>query len=378
MTFAIMKPLKQSIQILFILGILPLLSACGHHQNKEQVQNVKPNSSSAYYKALVPKPASPKKDTATHSYSSNDDDSVEELHIIPYKIKECFYSPVEIKVSKPFTPEQAMKKLFPGHYYRLPVPYSHEDIVKLIAWSCPSCPRYKFKDYFYQDVIFPLRDSNETRVSKMLQYTDDDGRKNIIISFSTTEFTSDLLPCGRFSGAFLSLALFTESDSTWNLKVFTPVLGYYGGFQSLPNIQLLKFGKNNFGCYIDDANGPAGGPFYSNIDMFGVVDSQFRVILVERLAAKTNSSANWDYKIKTSPNDTLSYNQMLITTTGHYSSEGLDTTSGWDNPDNLPSPIQSIIMTRDNFDFTIVSNYLFKDGKYVFTDSKLQKIKTAK
>lgn len=327
---------------------------------------------------MTGKPRNISIDTIPQTDLSLEDFGAEELHIIPYRIKENFYTPSELKIPKPFKPEIAMRKLFPGHYYKLPAPYSHDEIVKLVAWSCPSCPKYKYKNYFGDEVMFPLRDSNETRVSKVLRYTDDSGQKNILVAFSTTEFTTDLLPCGRFEGAFLSLALFIESDSTWNLKTFAPVLGYYGSFQSLPDVKLLKFGKNNFGCYIDDANGPGGGPFYSNLYVFGRIDGLFKLILEKDLASRTNTSTNWDYKIILTPSDSLPYGKMLVKTTGHYSSDGLDTSSGWDDPKMLPDAIKQTIKNRDNFDFTIQSDYIFNNGKYDFIGSRLLQIKSAK
>ncbi|HVA99205.1 MAG TPA: hypothetical protein VNG53_09950, partial [Bacteroidia bacterium] len=132
------------------------------------------------------------RDSLLHRKSSNEiandktqniDDSLANS-IVPSKIKFNFFALRKIVLKEPFSSEEALQKLFPGHYYKLEVPYADKDTISLVAWSCPDCPKHKFFGYFSDDSleIFPLKDSNETRIADTLQFKDDNGKRNIILS----------------------------------------------------------------------------------------------------------------------------------------------------------------------------------------------------
>jgi len=309
---------------------------------------------------------------ADECYSTNYNDNYDpDPHIVPRRIKYNFFIPKDSTIKKPFTISEALKELFPGRYYHLPVPADPSEIVTLEAWRCSVCPSQQFVSDYGDSVVFPLqKEDNITRVSKTLSYINAEGKKNIIVAFESTGILTGLLPCGRMDGAVLSLALFTDEDSVWRLKSFAPALGYYGSFQDLSPIKLMKLGKDNYGLYFEDGVGPGGGPFIYTSYIFGLVGNKFELLLRDWGSAQCNSFANWDCKYKTDLSDTTRFGNLSVIMKGWYDKRDYD--SMREIGVTFPDELKQYLPKKDSLSFTITANYQFRNGKYVFTTEKVK------
>lgn len=300
-------------------------------------------------------------------------DSSEDIVIIPSEISIDLFKKRNISLPGPFSADSAFKKLFPGHYYKLTPPYSDgADTVTLVAWSAHKAQQHSFAGWPEEgDALFPLKDSNETRLKECIPFVDDNGHKNVLMSFSTTEFTTELLPTGRFTCACFGLALFMEENNSWNLKTFSPALGCYGAFQTIPAINLLKFGRNNYGCYIDNTNGGAGGPFYTDSYVFGIVNGDFKPILEREGTGRIyDGKSEWKSQFKPQSAAADGFSELQVITKGDYhSKKNFDDAE--DDTANTPTAIKGVIRSKEHFNFTIVSHYAFENGAYVFKSQEL-------
>lgn len=294
--------------------------------------------------------------------------------ITPYKIKYDFFTPKDSTLKKPFRISEALKKLFPGHYYHLPIPVNPSQIVTMEAWRCSSCPTHPFVNGYGDSIVFPLQnEENITRVSQTLFYTSAQRKKNAIVAFESTGGLTGLIGCGRFSGAVLSLALFTEEDTVWKLKSFSPALGYFGSSQDLSEIKLLKLGKNCYGCYFEDGVGPGGGPFIYTTYIFGLVNNSFKLLLQDWGSAQANSFANWDAKYRINNTDTACFSDLSIIMKGWYDKRNYD--SAQEDGATFPDILKPFLKRIDSLNFTIIDNYQFKNGEYVFTNETVRTTK---
>jgi hypothetical protein len=302
-----------------------------------------------------------------------DDDS--DISIVPFNIDYDIFKQPILLLDDPFNLDSALKGLFPGHYYKFPLPVDKTDTITLEAWSCAASHPEQFNGWDSGDIqMFPLKDSNETRFVDTLQYIDDDGEKNIFISFSTTAFTTDFIGVGRFTGAILGLAQFTYENNKWCLKTFSPAIGYYGAFQTIPKIHLLKLGKNNYGCYIENSNGPAGGPFYSDDYVFGIVNNKIKVLLTILGAAKSqgDSFTEWDSRFLHKKNDSLNIFPELQVEIKGTDTQRKKIDDYDDITTDLPSTVKQIVNPKSNFSFTILTSYKYIDGAYKFENQEIK------
>ncbi|HXP51200.1 MAG TPA: hypothetical protein VN922_14675, partial [Bacteroidia bacterium] len=289
--------------------------------------------------------------------------------VIPGKIKYNLYTFHPCTLGEPFSADSALKKLYPGNYYKLLTDKDYRPSV-FEAWSCKASARHRFHGWADDDsngVVFPLPDSNETQIRDTLLFTYSSGQRNILISFATTDFETDFIGMGRFEGAFMGLALFTEENNKWNLKAFNPAIGYYGMFQHLPHMSLFEFSKGNMGCYIGNMEQGAGGPDYIDAFVFAVSGNTFKVVLEQGAVARGNRPRDcWDtYMAVDSTQLAKPFPDLKLTTKGDYLKSGFTDDDGEDTSATLPA-IKSIIKHKDNFDFTITSHYTFAGNSYKF------------
>jgi hypothetical protein len=275
--------------------------------------------------------------------------------IIPFDL----YKKRNISLDAPFSADSALTALFPGNYY----PGEETAVI----WSSPATRSRPFPGWFDEEPeIFPSKDSNATRIGTQLDFTDDNGKKCILISFASTGFEGDLMRTGRFSCACLGLALFREENNKWVLKNFSPALGCYGSFETLPAISLLKLGKNNFGCYLDNTNGGAGGPFYTDSYVFGLVKGEFSVLLCHIGSGRINAPSEWKSSFEGGKGNG-EFCDLRCSTEGNYVSyESFKEVE--DDTSNVPAAIKELIKTKEHFNFRIVTDFVFRDGAYIFKD----------
>jgi hypothetical protein len=292
--------------------------------------------------------------------------------VVPKKIKGLPANNATIILNNPFNPTEALKQLFPGNYTRFTHPYyTPAEVIQIEGWTCEGCATKSFPGWYGEDLSeFPFSEGNMTEYKKLLRYTDDSGRQNIIMSFSTIGVQDlECMHCGRFSSAVLGLALFTKVKDKWVLRNFDPGVGYYGAFQTLPDIHLIKFGRNNYGCYLTHANGGAGGPFYSDMYVFGLVDNNFKVLLAESGVKRQYGGPKDEWGMKLGKaTGTAPFSDFSLIISGNYSKASF--TEASDTITNLPPEVQKIAETKDRFQFTITRQYHFADGVYKYSGAK--------
>ncbi len=297
-------------------------------------------------------------------------ESMDDTTITTKKIRYNLYDFHEVSIAGPFNLDSALIKLYPGNYYKLWK--SFNDSVVFEAWYCKACPIHKFKQACEPDweVTFPLPDKNETQIGDTILFIDSGGKRSIIISFQTTEFEEDFFGMGNGDGGFMGLALFTEENKGWKLKAFNPAVGCYGSYQTIPNIHPIRFGKDNFGCYIGNMSQGAGSPAYITTYLFGVFDHTFKNILVRDNTCRGNRDRNvWDAVIAVdSSKISNGFPDVLFTTEGDYSSTYIDPMDEGQDAiaaaDIALKVIKPYIKHKSNFDFTIKSIYTFSGKNY--------------
>ncbi len=287
-----------------------------------------------------------------------------------------------LSIPCPFNKVTALKCLFPGRYFRF------EAVGRTVHqefWTCPKCPKVKvpgtmdgqtadvFENPGEQDV-FPF-DGNSTISCDVLHYTDDDGNACVIMSFSTTQATiaaDETMFTGRFSCAVLGLARFVRIGNRWRLKGFVPSFGCYGAFRDLPAIHLIRFGRNNYGCYLLDCNGGAGGPSWGNLHIFGEVNGRFKELLSVPDVRRTNALDGWMEQIgKADTSFTRPFGDLPLIIEGDYKKWSYTDSNETPLAGCIPLEIRMTVATSDSFDFRIRRVYRYKGDGYHLLKTKV-------
>ncbi|PQJ09024.1 hypothetical protein CJD36_020815 [Flavipsychrobacter stenotrophus] len=272
---------------------------------------------------------------------------------------------IGLTLNKPFNKVRALHGLIPGRRYHVS-PDGRNDTVDLIVWKSNDYTRKKLAGWFLNEPpeIFPFRGGNISMPEDTLLFKDDSGRKNIILSFATHDLAPiDDLSTGRYACVTMGLAWFREENNKWVLKYFTPGIGCYGAFQSLPKLNLIKLGTNNYACYLLNSNGGPGQVYYSGLYVFAIVDGQVRIVLTEDAVERTNTmSSTWYPHLTTfkTKSDSV-FRRLSLKLEGTFN-------RNIPNPeyDTTDSPIElaKAIIGRDSFDFRVTRCFEYRNGKY--------------
>ena len=286
------------------------------------------------------------------------------------KIRSADIGRKDLMIRGPFRKSEVLKQLLPGRYYHFNWPLDRK--ISLVAWQCTNCTSRRYSRPEDDPGIFPAHKEYMTLARDTLQYKDDNGVLHIIFSFETHEGNSaEDMYMGRYECAYMGLAVFAQSDSGWVLEHYTTALGCFGQFQYIPSIHLIKFGPDNFGCYFKNEDQGAGGPYYSNLYVFGIVDDSFKLLLnVDRVERGNRKSSVWNMKIKTMPDSsTSSFQPFKITMKGDVQKSDF-VGADYDTISNVPAELQKSLIDRDSLRFIIERRYTFKNGAYQMTGKK--------
>lgn len=291
----------------------------------------------------------------------------------PKKIKPNFYNPAAIALGHPLDVQEALRVLYPGSYYQMPDPNSAKDTFKLVEWACPGCPAKLLNGWIVgEKVRFPLADDNQTRWKDSVHFVDDSGRQNVFLSFSTTanQEGEDFIPSGRFTCAFMGLAWFKLVGDKWMLQAFSPGVGCYGAFQTLPDIQVIQLGKNNYGCMLVNSNGGAGGPYMGDLHVFAPVQKQFKEVLqVDNVECMNAGRSSWGFTIHTIDRSS-NFSALQVNIEGNCRKEDFDV---WATPRMVPPQIKPLLSTQDEVSFKITCGYKYgPKGKYAQVSSGME------
>lgn len=270
---------------------------------------------------------------------------------------------VGLSVHKPFSKVGALKLLLPGNYYHVATDFS--DTADYISWYCPSCTPHTFANWPEEQPAedFP-RLSIVTEPCDTLMYTDDSGIKHIIFSFAS-HTGADIadLNVGRFFAVVMGLAWFTEKNNSWVLDDCVTGLGMYGAFQQLPRIELVKLGRNNYGCYLVNSNGGPGQVYVGDLYVFARVNGRSSIVLKEKKVSRSNTpSSDWGMELQPfTGKATAPFMPLQIELSGIYKRVTPDTVYDWtDHPVEMLEKMQA----RDSLYFKVNRQYIFKNGKY--------------
>jgi hypothetical protein len=245
----------------------------------------------------------------------------------------------------PFSPKQALLRLFPGKWYDLSQPKFAN---RLISWRCPRCTPKIYQDVNAMDTIrFPDLGGVATRILNVFSFTDSSGRMVKVMSFNHSGYDPDGFQTGRFSGGLLGFATFAHKDSIWQLEKFQPAIAAYGAFSEAPKPQPLEIGERQYGFIIDHVNGGAGGPFWQNTYLIAEVGDAFRQILEAYGTGRTagfDSKSSWTATYAVIPKATRMFRDIVITCKGQFVAP---------DPEGLPPELKAKVKAGLRGEFTI-------------------------
>ncbi len=269
----------------------------------------------------------------------------------------------------PFVPAKALQQLIPGNCAHFPnKEYDEADKMDLDIWINNSMPRKTFLDGWGQvGAVFPYKDGNVSEPKDTLVFTDDSGFKNIYFAISTHDgCCTNCMFCGHEVCVTLGLAWYRLERGRWVLKSFNPALGCYGQFQHMPDLHLVKLGKNNFGCYLHYLYGGSGGPYFGDINVFALVNNQFRLVLKKRKEEREDIvSFAEDESLENSRNPGEKFAPLSVRIKGSF-----EKFHEPPKPANAPDQANSNVK-MDTCRFNILHTYKFNGRKYVKAGSKV-------
>ena len=217
-------------------------------------------------------------------------------------------------------------------------------------------------------IRFPF-DANVTGQADTLRFSEARG-KHILLWFATHDaLNCECISCGRFAGVVLGLALFTERIKAWVLSAYSPGVGCFGAFQTMPKVHLLKLGNNNYGCYLLNSNGAGGGAYYSDLFVFAGLSGHFKqVMYVQGVSRYNTPSSNWSISLKNAGKAAKQrFEPIQLELNGTFKRWTPD--PDYDSTD-APVGLERYTATTDSFDFSISYRYVFSNGRYHKVSSK--------
>ncbi len=213
-------------------------------------------------------------------------------------------------------------------------------------------------------IIFPDT-LNVTEAADTLCFTDDSGKKHIIMSLATHGNLDYLIDIriGHFESVAMGLAWFTEQGDRWVLKNFNPCVGDHGANQTLPPLHLVRLGNNNFGCYIVDGTNAPGGVETDDLYVFGLVHGVPKLLLHEQDVNRkyTRISSRWSFELKPVKGSDSAFMPIDVVQQGVNSKYGDEDAFDWaDHPKGLSRQQ----LAQDSLNFKIVRRFQFGNGRY--------------
>ena len=203
------------------------------------------------------------------------------------EINSAFLDPKPIILHADFSDYEALHALIPGEPQLL---FYDGDTAARIYWRCTKCTPISLDAKYIGDTeYFTDTNSKDTRFLARFSYKDIDGRTNILIAASTTDAQPDALLTGRFTCGIVSLAVFTEQDSSkYHLTKFVPAWRCLGQFCSPPTPQLLEIGPAQYALILNDYDQGGGGPVFESCELTSISGNFFKDILPKTPTGRWN------------------------------------------------------------------------------------------
>jgi len=258
-------------------------------------------------------------------------------------------------LSAPFNGIKALHLLFPGNLYE----YAKGEY--FCEWkSIKGKSGKRYKNDFGEPEYFPYKNGNETRVIDTIFYTLS-GREYILISFSTREFSLDEIGTGRYSGAFLGLALFEKHEHRWNLAAFDPAVTFNGRYQEADSPELVKISSTEVAYPSVSINGGPGDPASGSLELILRENKGFSIkVIVPYVSWINDRYTGWHYTVSYTSNENL-----FVVLQGDYS---INNFKDWDK-EFIPDHIEEMSKYKDSTAFTYTYQYK-RDSADTFTFMK--------
>lgn len=261
-------------------------------------------------------------------------------------------------IADPFDAQKALLQLFPGNYYDLS---SDGYTNKLISWECSTCTPKACPDVNeIEENNFPDKDGVATRLLNVMDFSDASGMKYKVISFNHSEYDTDGIMTGRFSGGILGLAKFVQTPEGWKLRMFQPMIGAYGAFSHCPEPVPILIGQDQYAFLIRHLNGGAGGPFTGAFFLIagdkGTYQQVMSVYGTERTeGGEEEPTCFWKSEIRCAVSDKQFFRDIIVTTKGTYYAS---------DKEGMPDIVSSRIKGKQKGSFTIEQRYVYKGKGY--------------
>jgi hypothetical protein len=203
---------------------------------------------------------------------------------VPIVIRDSTWLRTNLKIERKPTTFRLLNSFFGGRYYHIHhrSEYGSTDD-EFTCWRRTRIKRKQYHNYYEDDgpSFFPEKDGNETRVIDTISWTQRDGKKYFLASFSSSDIFEDLLPfqCGRFIPAALGLALFEYEDDSLKLKSFSPCINFTGQWSTADKPAIAVTGKHSFVIIVNDHANGAGSPNYLAASWYVPDSTSFRMVL---------------------------------------------------------------------------------------------------
>lgn len=267
-------------------------------------------------------------------------------------------------------PAIVLQKLFPGKKYNL------DNKSFLISWQCKKCIPNKYPDVngVEGDQQFPYEEGVATRLINVIDYTDAAGSRYKLLSFNHSEYDTDGLQTGRFSGGLLGVAKFRQIDGGWEMRSFEPAIAAFGAFSQCPAPQPLQIGNDQYAFIINHSNGAAGGPYNTDLYLIAGINGSYKPIPlsqnVERFNVDKKHSA-WNYTVNV-VNDMAkkNFSDIQVKITGKYYAVKEANPEDFEDDFVLPE-LEPYTKNKKQFQLVIDKVYTFKNNLYQLKSSKV-------
>lgn len=202
-----------------------------------------------------------------------------------------------LKIADPLDGVKTMQKLFPGKLYKL------SDNNTFLSWKCKNCKPGAYTDVngVEGDQMFPYKEGVATRLLDNISYTDSKGNQFKLLFFNHSDYDTDGLQTGRFSGGLIGVAKFAKNDNVWEMRSFQPAIAAFGAFSRAPSPKLVEIGDDQYAFTLVHSNGGAGGPYYDYLYLIVGFNGKYQPLMEvgNYRLSNTGAGSNWSstYKV---------------------------------------------------------------------------------
>jgi hypothetical protein len=275
-----------------------------------------------------------------------------------------------------FCPDSVLKHFFYGRYYKI---MSHEfgdnDTDSFVCWKRPEIRKSFFlgRPFAEDTSVFPFDQGNETRFLDTLKWTQPDGKKYLLFSFSTCVNSIDFEGGmnGHYDPGALGLALFVWDMNQWKFISFSPDLDFTGNWSRADAPEVSITGNSSFLILVgDQGSGPGCPRFYWN--SFYVVKGNSFISVMEKKPWQIEGYGHpteWSTKIIPEQEMSLdSFPDLNLVSEGILSVDDSDIVG----KDFAIPNSEKYLKQKGIFKFKQTKNIEFKNGKYTVTKVQMK------